>query len=188
VFGKSLDEVSSNERRAAKAINYGLMYGMSAFGLARNLGIARGEAQDYIALYFSRYPGVRDFMERTRQQARDRGYVETVFGRRLYLENINARNQGLRAGAERAAINAPMQGTAADIIKRAMVDVDGWLSSHRAHALMVLQVHDELVFEVDADFVDVLLTEVSARMAAAAQLRVPLVVDSGVGENWGQAH
>ncbi|QNP39567.1 DNA polymerase I [Lysobacter solisilvae (ex Woo and Kim 2020)] len=188
VFGKSLDEVSGNERRAAKAINFGLMYGMSAFGLARNLGIARGEAQDYIALYFSRYPGVRDFMERTRQQARDRGFVETVFGRRLYLENINARNQGLRAGAERAAINAPMQGTAADIIKRAMVDVDDWLEAHRSQALMVLQVHDELVFEVDAGFVDTLRTEVSARMAAAAQLRVPLVVDSGVGENWGQAH
>jgi len=188
VFGKPLDEVSGNERRAAKAINFGLMYGMSAFGLARNLGIARGEAQDYIALYFSRYPGVREFMERTRQQARDRGYVETVFGRRLYLDNINARNQGLRAGAERAAINAPMQGTAADIIKRAMVDIDGWLSSHHDHALMVLQVHDELVFEVDAGFVDVLLTEVRSRMAAAAQLRVPLVVDSGVGENWGQAH
>ncbi|MFC5570353.1 DNA polymerase I [Lysobacter yangpyeongensis] len=188
VFGKPLDEVSGNERRAAKAINFGLMYGMSAFGLARNLGIARGEAQDYIALYFSRYPGVRDFMERTRQQARDRGYVETVFGRRLYLENINARNQGLRAGAERAAINAPMQGTAADIIKRAMVDVDGWLAAHRDRALMVLQVHDELVFEVDEAFVDVLRTEVPARMAAAAQLRVPLVVDSGVGENWGQAH
>jgi len=188
VFGKSLDEVSGNERRAAKAINFGLMYGMSAFGLARNLGIARGEAQDYIALYFSRYPGVRDFMERTRQQARDRGYVETVFGRRLYLDNINARNQGLRAGAERAAINAPMQGTAADIIKRAMVDIDGWLSSHHDHALMVLQVHDELVFEVDTGFVDVLLAEVSSRMAAAAQLRVPLVVDGGVGENWGQAH
>ncbi|GAB3346506.1 DNA polymerase I [Lysobacter tyrosinilyticus] len=193
VFGKALEEVSSNERRAAKAINFGLMYGMSAFGLARNLGIARGEAQDYIALYFSRYPGVRDFMERTRQQARDRGYVETVFGRRLYLENISARNQGLRAGAERAAINAPMQGTAADIIKRAMVDIDGWLSSHRSDtgespALMVLQVHDELVFEVDVGFVDTLLAQVPARMAAAALLRVPLVVDSGVGDNWGQAH
>ena len=188
VFGKPLDEVSSNERRAAKAINFGLMYGMSAFGLARNLGIARGEAQDYIALYFSRYPGVRDFMERTRQQARDRGYVETVFGRRLYLENINARNQGLRAGAERAAINAPMQGTAADIIKRAMVQIDDWLTAHRAKALMVLQVHDELVFEVDENFVDILRTEVPSRMAAAAELRVPLVVDSGVGDNWGQAH
>jgi DNA polymerase I len=188
VFGKALDEVSGNERRAAKAINFGLMYGMSAFGLARNLGIARGEAQDYIALYFSRYPGVRDFMERTRQQARDRGYVETVFGRRLYLENINARNQGLRSGAERAAINAPMQGTAADIIKRAMVDVDAWLSAYRDRALMVLQVHDELVFEVDAGFVDALCAQVPQRMAAAAELRVPLVVDSGVGDNWGQAH
>jgi DNA polymerase-1 len=188
VFGKPLDEVSGNERRAAKAINFGLMYGMSAFGLARNLGIARGEAQDYIALYFSRYPGVRDFMERTRQQARERGYVETVFGRRLYLDNINARNQGLRAGAERAAINAPMQGTAADIIKRAMVDIDGWLAPHRERALMVLQVHDELVFEVDADFLDTLLAEVPRRMAGAAELRAPLVVDSGVGENWGLAH
>ena len=189
VFGKkSLEDVSGNERRAAKAINFGLMYGMSAFGLARNLGIARGEAQDYIALYFSRYPGVREFMERTRQQARERGYVETVFGRRLYLDNINARNQGLRAGAERAAINAPMQGTAADIIKRAMVDIDTWLAPHRDRALMVLQVHDELVFEVDAGFLDTLLAEVPGRMAAAAQLRVPLVVDSGVGENWGEAH
>ena len=150
--------------------------------------MARGEAQDYIALYFSRYPGVRDFMERTRQQARERGYVETVFGRRLYLDNINARNQGLRAGAERAAINAPMQGTAADIIKRAMVDIDGWLAPHRERALMVLQVHDELVFEVDADFLDTLLAEVPRRMAGAAELRAPLVVDSGVGENWGLAH
>ncbi|HJW44890.1 MAG TPA: DNA polymerase, partial [Lysobacter sp.] len=189
VFGKkTLEEVSGNERRAAKAINFGLMYGMSAFGLARNLGIARGEAQDYIALYFSRYPGVREFMERTRQQARERGYVETVFGRRLYLENINARNQGLRAGAERAAINAPMQGTAADIIKRAMVDIDGWLAPHREAAKMVLQVHDELVFEVEAAFLDTLLAEVPQRMAAAAQLRVPLVVDSGVGDNWDEAH
>ncbi len=189
VFGKkTLEEVSGNERRAAKAINFGLMYGMSAFGLARNLGIARGEAQDYIALYFSRYPGVREFMERTRQQARERGYVETVFGRRLYLENINARNQGLRAGAERAAINAPMQGTAADIIKRAMVDIDGWLAPHRDAAKMVLQVHDELVFEVEAAFLDTLLAEVPQRMAAAAQLRVPLVVDSGVGDNWDEAH
>ncbi len=127
VFGRTLEEVTPNERRAAKAINFGLMYGMSAFGLARNLGIDRGQAQDYVALYFSRYPGVRDFMERMRQQARDQGYVETLFGRRLYLNDIHARNQGLRAGAERAAINAPMQGTAADIIKRAMVDVDQWL-------------------------------------------------------------
>ena len=157
VFGKPLDEVSGNERRAAKAINFGLMYGMSAFGLAKQLDIGRGEAQDYIALYFNRYPGVRDFMERTRKEAHERGYVETVFGRRLYLDNINARNQGLRAGAERAAINAPMQGTAADIIKRAMIAIDGWIAGHADQAKMLLQVHDELVFECDADFVDALI-------------------------------
>ena len=188
VFGRTLDEVTSNERRAAKAINFGLMYGMSAFGLARNLGIGRGEAQEYIATYFSRYPGVRDFMERTRQQARDQGYVETVYGRRLYLEYIQRGTQGQRAGAERAAINAPMQGTAADIIKRAMMDIDGWLAGHGNAALMILQVHDELVFEVDESFVDTLLAEVPARMASAAELRVPLVVDSGVGRNWDEAH
>ena len=189
VFGKqSLDDVSSNERRAAKAINFGLMYGMSAFGLARQLGIGRGEAQDYIALYFSRYPGVRDFMERTRQDARDKGFVETVFGRRLYLENIKASNQGLRAGAERAAINAPMQGTAADIIKRAMIDIDAWLSVHSDRAKMILQVHDELVLEVDEGFLEELVTQASQRMSAAATLRVPLVVDTGSGINWDEAH
>jgi DNA polymerase I len=188
VFGRKLEDVTGNERRAAKAINFGLMYGMSAFGLARQLGIARGEAQDYIALYFSRYPGVRDYMEGTRQQAREHGYVETVFGRRLYLEYINRGTQGQRAGAERAAINAPMQGTAADIIKRAMIGVDAWLADHRQQALMILQVHDELVFEADADFVPTLLKEATARMAAAAQLSVPLVVDSGVGDNWEEAH
>ena len=188
VFGRKLEEVTANERRAAKAINFGLMYGMSAFGLARQLGIGRGEAQDYIALYFSRYPGVRDYMERTRQQAREHGYVETVFGRRLYLEYINKGTQGQRAGAERAAINAPMQGTAADIIKRAMIGVDAWLADHRERALMILQVHDELVFEADAGFVPELLAEATSRMAAAAQLSVPLVVDSGVGDNWEEAH
>jgi DNA polymerase I len=188
VFGKPIDAVGPDERRAAKAINFGLMYGMGPHGLARQLGIARTEAQDYIALYFNRYPGVREFMERTREQARERGYVETVFGRRLYLDNIHARNQGLRAGAERAAINAPMQGTAADIIKRAMVDIDGWLAGHRGRALMVLQVHDELVFEAEAGFVEELVGEVGRRMAAAAALRVPLVVDSGVGGNWDEAH
>ena len=188
VFGKSIEAVSSNERRAAKAINFGLIYGMGAFGLARQLGIGRGEAQDYIALYFSRYPGVRDYMERTRQQARDLGYVETVFGRRLALDYIHSRNAAQRAGAERAAINAPMQGTAADIIKRAMVQVDAWLAGHRERALMILQVHDELVFEAEADFVQTLLDHVPALMAGAAQLRVPLVVDSGVGANWDEAH
>ena len=188
VFGRALDEVTPNERRAAKAINFGLMYGMSAFGLARNLGIDRGQAQDYVALYFSRYPGVRDFMERMRQQARDQGYVETLEGRRLYLNDIHARNQGLRAGAERAAINAPMQGTAADIIKRAMVSVDAWLAGHAQRALMLMQVHDELVFEADADFVETLVSEVKSRMEGAADLSVPLLVDTGVGENWDQAH
>jgi len=193
VFGRALEEVTANERRAAKAINFGLMYGMSAFGLAKNLGIDRGQAQDYVSLYFSRYPAVRDFMERMREQAREQGYVETLFGRRLYLNDIHARNQNLRAGAERAAINAPMQGTAADIIKRAMVSVDGWLADQRNasgenRALMILQVHDELVFEADADFIDTLRGEVEARMTAAASLRVPLVVDSGVGDNWDEAH
>ncbi|RZA15971.1 MAG: DNA polymerase I, partial [Lysobacteraceae bacterium] len=188
VFGKPLDGVSGNERRAAKAINFGLMYGMSAFGLARQLGVPRGEAQDYIALYFSRYPGVRDFMERTRQHARDRGYVETVFGRRLALDYIHSRNAAQRAGAERAAINAPMQGTAADIIKRAMVRVDAWLAGHRERALMLLQVHDELVFEVDEAFLPTLLEHVPVLMAGAATLRVPLVVDTGVGNNWDEAH
>ena len=188
VFGKALEEVSGNERRAAKAINFGLMYGMGAFGLAKQLGIGRGEAQDYIALYFSRYPGVRDFMERTREQARERGYVETVFGRRLWLAEINSPNGPRRQAAERAAINAPMQGTAADIIKRAMVDIDTWLAGQGGRALMLMQVHDELVFEVDEAFLPTLLAEVPARMAAAAQLRVPLVVDTGVGDNWDEAH
>ena len=189
VFGKSIDAVGADERRAAKAINFGLIYGMSAFGLAKQIGVSRGEAQDYIGLYFSRYPGVREYMDRTREQARGQGYVETVFGRRLYLDNIHARNQGLRAGAERAAINAPMQGTAADIIKRAMIDIDAWLADgHRDQALMILQVHDELVFEVDEGFVDTLLAEVPRRMSAAAELAVPLLVESGVGANWEEAH
>ena len=189
VFGASSPEtVSAEQRRAAKAINFGLMYGMSAFGLARALGISRGDAQDYIALYFARYPGVREFMDRTRAQAKETGYVETVFGRRLYLGDIHARNQGLRAGAERAAINAPMQGTAADIIKRAMIAVHAWLQPFAGRALMIMQVHDELVFEVEAEFVEPLLVEVKRRMQDAAQLRVPLVVDAGVGSNWDEAH
>lgn len=188
VFGRALDAVTPNERRAAKAINFGLMYGMSAFGLARNLGIDRGQAQDYVALYFSRYPGVRDFMERMRQQARDQGYVETLEGRRLYLNDIHARNQGLRAGAERAAINAPMQGTAADIIKRAMVKVDNWLQGQGDQARMIMQVHDELVFESESGFLETLRSQVIELMSSSAQLRVPLVVDAGVGDNWDEAH
>ena len=188
VFGVALDAVDSAQRRAAKAINFGLMYGMSAFGLARQLGIGRGEAQDYIARYFQRYPGVREFMERTREQAHADGYVETVFGRRLYLDNIASRNQAQRAGAERAAINAPMQGTAADIIKRAMLAIDGWLQERHDHARMLMQVHDELVFEVRAERIEEIRDGVRTRMSAAADLAVALVVDIGVGDNWDQAH
>jgi DNA polymerase-1 len=189
VFGLTPETVTREQRSAAKAINFGLMYGMSAFGLAKQLGIGRGEAQDYIALYFSRFSGVRDYMERIRAQAREDGYVETVFGRRLYLPEIRSRNQAQRAGAERAAINAPMQGTAADIIKRAMVAVDTWLQAEaRGRALMLMQVHDELVFEADEGFVPELVAGVKARMEGAAELRVPLVVDTGVGANWDEAH
>ncbi len=188
VFGVPVAEVSGDQRRAAKAINFGLMYGMSAFGLAKQLGIGRGEAQDYIALYFARYPGVREFMERIRAKAREDGFVETVFGRRLYLQEIQSRNQAQRAGAERAAINAPMQGTAADIIKRAMISVDAWIGNHSDKALLLLQVHDELVLECDESFKTTLVGEVKARMEAAAELRVPLIVDVGSGNNWDEAH
>ena len=188
VFGVPPELVDSDQRRAAKAINFGLMYGMSAFGLARQLGIDRGEAARYIKRYFERYPGVQDFMESVRAQAHRDGFVETVFGRRLYLNEINSRNQGLRSGAERAAINAPMQGTAADIIKRAMIAVDAWLSDRTAHARMIMQVHDELVFEVRAEHVDEMVAGVRSRMAEAAELRVPLIVDIGSGANWDEAH
>jgi DNA polymerase-1 len=187
VFGVTPEEVSTNQRRAAKAINFGLMYGMSAFGLARQLGVDRGEASDYMARYFTRYPGVHAFMEATREQAHRDGYVETIFGRRLYLENLTARNQALRAGAERAAVNAPMQGSAADIIKRAMISVAGWLKT-RDDAHMLMQVHDELVFEVRKDSVEDVRREVVARMSGAAELRVPLLVEAGVGANWDEAH
>ena len=193
VFGVPPDQVDANQRRAAKAINFGLMYGMSAFGLARQLGIARGEAQEYIKRYFERYPGVQAFMQATREQAHRDSYVETLFGRRLYLNEIHSRNQGLRAGAERAAINAPMQGTAADIIKRAMIAVDAWLQTLRDEARgdearMIMQVHDELVFEVREDRLDEIERGVRERMMHAAELAVPLVVDIGVGANWDEAH
>ena len=188
VFGLPPSEVDANQRRAAKAINFGLMYGMSAFGLARQLGVPRGEAQDYMARYFARYPGVATFMEETREQARRDGYVETLFGRRLYLDYINSRNQAQRAGAERAAINAPMQGTAADIIKRAMISVDAWLAGQADRARMLMQVHDELVFEVREDAVEEIVAGVRERMSGAAQLSVPLLVDVGVGANWDEAH
>lgn len=187
VFGLKPEDVSANQRRAAKAINFGLMYGMSAFGLARQLGVDRGEAGDYMARYFSRYPGVHAFMEATREQAHRDGYVETIFGRRLYLENLTSRNQGLRQGAERAAVNAPMQGSAADIIKRAMIAVAAWLKD-RDDAHMLMQVHDELVFEVRADAIDAVRDAVIERMSGAAELAVPLLVDVGVGANWDEAH
>jgi len=160
---------------------------MGAFGLARQLGIGRNEANDYIARYFARYPGVRQFMDNIREQAHRDGYVETVFGRRLYLDDIRARNPNLRAGAERAAINAPMQGTAADIIKRAMIAVDAWLGE-REDARMLMQVHDELVLEVREDAVAEVSEGLRSRMSAAAELAVPLVVDIGVGANWDEAH
>jgi DNA polymerase I len=188
VFSLPLAEVTANQRRSAKAINFGLIYGMSAFGLAKQLGISRGEAQKYVELYFERYPGVRRYMEETRQQARDRGYVETVFGRRLYLNDISSRNAGLRQGAERAAINAPMQGTAADIIKRAMITVDQWLGDSGIDARLIMQVHDELVFEVRRESADEVIANARRLMCAAAQLNVPLKVDAGIGNNWDEAH
>jgi len=187
VFGVPPEEITANQRRAAKAINFGLMYGMSAFGLARQLGVDRGEAGDYMGRYFSRYPGVRAFMDATREQAHRDGYVETIFGRRLYLENLTSRNQGLRQGAERAAVNAPMQGSAADIIKRAMIAVAAW-AANRDDVRMLMQVHDELVFEVRADAVDEVRAAVTERMSGAAELAVPLLVDVGVGANWDEAH
>jgi DNA polymerase-1 len=188
VFGGTPESVGTDQRRAAKAINFGLIYGMGPHGLARQLGITRGQAQEYIDTYFRRYPGVRDFMQAMREQARQQGYVETLFGRRLYLDDIRARSQAARAGAERAAINAPMQGTAADIVKRAMITVDAWLRTDALPAAILLQVHDELVLEVALDAVDVVAEGLVARMSAAAQLDVPLVVDVGRGPNWDQAH
>ncbi|HXC19856.1 MAG TPA: DNA polymerase I [Steroidobacteraceae bacterium] len=188
VFGLSLESVSADQRRSAKAINFGLMYGMSAFGLARQLGIGRGDAQKYMDLYFERYPGVKRYMEETRRQARQSGYVETVFGRRLYLPEIQSRNAALRQYAERSAINAPMQGTAADIIKRAMIEVDAWLQSSRVAARLIMQVHDELVLEVAEDAVDTVVGQIRTHMIRAADLSVALKVDVGLGRNWDEAH
>lgn len=188
VFGLDVDKVTVDQRRSAKAINFGLMYGMSAFGLAKQLGIGRGQAQEYVELYFDRYPGVRKFMDNIREQARQTGFVETEFGRRLYLPEINDRNAQRRQYAERSAINAPMQGTAADIIKRAMITVHNWLSDNKVPARMIMQVHDELVLEVDEKSVDSVRAEVVKLMSAAADLSVPLKVDAGVGLNWDEAH
>jgi DNA polymerase-1 len=188
VFELRPEEVTDDHRRSAKAINFGLMYGMSAFGLGKQLGISRHEAQEYVDLYFDRYPGVKKFMDDTREQARQKGFVETIFGRRLYLPDINDRNAQRRQYAERSAINAPMQGSAADIIKRAMIAVQDWIDSSNAPVRMIMQVHDELVFEVDESSVDEISNEVDAMMCAAADLAVPIEVHAGVGKNWDEAH
>lgn len=188
VFGVALDEVSKDQRRSAKTINFGLMYGMSAFGLAKQLNVSRGEAQEYIDQYFDRYPGVKAYMDNTRASAKECGFVETIYGRRLYLPEINARNVQRRQYAERSAINAPMQGTAADIIKMAMISVQNWLLQNDIEARMIMQVHDELVFEVACDSIDGIRDEIIRLMSAAATLDVPLVVDAGVGKNWDEAH
>ena len=188
VFGMPVESVSNEQRRSAKAINFGLIYGMSAFGLSRQLNIPRKESQRYMDLYFERYPGVREYMERTRAQAKEQGYVETLDGRRLYLPDIKSSNAARRAGAERAAINAPMQGTAADIIKRAMIAVDSWLESEKPRVRMIMQVHDELVFEVHKDDVEAVSAKIHDLMENSTKLDVPLLVEVGVGENWDQAH
>ncbi|HBQ05261.1 MAG TPA: DNA polymerase I [Halomonas sp.] len=188
VFGTSLEKVSGDQRRSAKAINFGLIYGMSAWGLARQLRIDRSQAQTYIDRYFDRYPGVARYMDRIRTQAAEDGFVETVMGRRLYLPEIHSQNRNRRQGAERTAINAPMQGTAADIIKQAMIDVDAWLAEGEFDALMVMQVHDELVFEVAEAQVERFIEQVQARMQAAASLSVPLIVEAQSGANWDEAH
>ncbi|WNL41780.1 DNA polymerase I [Halomonas sp. PAMB 3264] len=188
VFGTSLDKVTVDQRRSAKAINFGLIYGMSAWGLGKQLHIERGQAQTYIDRYFDRYPGVARYMERIRRQAAEDGFVETVLGRRLYLPEIHSQNRARRQGAERTAINAPMQGTAADIIKQAMIDVDAWLLDSQFDALMVMQVHDELVFEVKEDQVEAFIEQVQQRMQGAAALKVPLIVEAETGDNWDEAH
>ncbi|MDX1635308.1 MAG: DNA polymerase I [Marinobacter sp.] len=189
VFGVGVAAVSGDQRRSAKAINFGLIYGMSAFGLARQLGVERKIAQEYIDRYFERYPGVLRYMDDIRRKAHDDGYVETLFGRRLYLPEINARNKQMQQAAERTAINAPMQGTAADIIKRAMVTVEDWLlQEHADRARMVMQVHDELILEVREDAIETIREGLVARMSGAASLAVPLLVEAGIGDNWDQAH
>ncbi|MDE1999914.1 MAG: DNA polymerase I, partial [Burkholderiales bacterium] len=188
IFGVAPDQVSNEQRRYAKVINFGLIYGMSAFGLASNLGIERSAAAAYIERYFQRYPGVKRYMDETRVAAKHQGYVETVFGRRLWLPEINSGNGPMRAAAERAAINAPMQGTAADLIKLAMVAVQDTLESLGKRSSMIMQVHDELVLEVPHDEVDWIRVEVPRLMASVAQLKVPLLAEVGVGPNWEAAH
>jgi len=188
VFGVDITAVTSEQRRSAKAINFGLIYGMSAFGLARQLGVGRKQAAEYIELYFTRYPGVQNYMNNIRYSAAENGYVETFFGRRLYLPEINSRNGMRRQAAERTAINAPMQGTAADIIKLAMINVHNWLQNSDLNSKIIMQVHDELVLEVPESELEAVKQGLCEHMEKAAELRVPLVVDVGVGDNWDEAH
>jgi DNA polymerase-1 len=188
IFGVPPEEVQSEQRRYAKVINFGLIYGMSAFGLAQNLGIERGAASNYIERYFQRFAGVKRYMDETRLLAKERGYVETVFGRRLWLPEINSPNGPRRAGAERAAINAPMQGTAADLIKLAMIAVQDWIEKEALATRMVMQVHDELVLEVPQDELDLVKRKLPELMGGVATLKVPLVAETGVGSNWEEAH
>ena len=188
VFGVTIDNVEPNMRRSAKAINFGLIYGMSAFGLAKQLGVGRGQAQEYVDLYFERYPGVKSYMDNTRADAADAGYVETIFGRRLYLPDIKARSAQRRQHAERTAINAPMQGTAADIIKKAMIKVSEWLATQEFDAQMIMQVHDELVLEVKTEQLEAFSAKLKEIMENAVKIDVPLIVDVGFGKNWGEAH
>jgi DNA polymerase-1 len=187
VFDVPLNEVTSDQRRSAKAVNFGLIYGMQAFGLAKQLGIERRKAQTYIDTYFARYPGVKAYMEDTRELAKKQGYVETVFGRRLYIPDINSRSRQRRQYAERTAINAPMQGTAADMIKMAMIKMDKWID-HRSDVKMLMQVHDELVFQVAENVVEETKAAIIEAMSYVTELRVPLLVEVGVGDNWDEAH
>ena len=188
VFSVDVNKVDNNQRRAAKAINFGLIYGMSAFGLAKQLDVSRTDAQRYVELYFSHYPGVKTFMDYTREKAKEDGFVETIYNRRLYLPEINARNAARRQYAERTAINAPMQGTAADIIKLAMINIDEWLQSSAVDATMIMQVHDELVFEVANTELENFIEQINNRMSENDYLNVPLEVDIGYGSNWDEAH
>jgi len=188
VFDTPLDQVGDDQRRTAKMINFGLMYGMSAYGLARRLGIERNEAAAYIERFFARFPRVSAYMETIVERGREQGYVETLYGRRLYLPDIDARNAQRRQYAERTAVNAPLQGTAADLIKKAMIDIHAWLPAHAPEARMIMQVHDELVFEAPDSGIDELANALAERMCAVAELDVPLVADAGVGRNWEEAH
>ncbi len=188
VFGLPMEDMDPMIRRRAKAINFGIIYGISAFGLANNLGIARGEAQDYINAYFERYPGIRDYMERAKESCRELGYVETIHGRRIHMPGINDKNPARRGFHERAAINAPIQGSAADVIRRAMVAIPGAMAKAGLAAPMLLQVHDELIFEVPEAEIDATTAVVSQVMQGAAHLSVPLTVDVGIGDSWAEAH